>query len=121
SGEAPDHLRRSAVARTVLARVDRNVVPSRFLHDVFASFGIGSEIIPNIVDVDRFAYRERVPLRPKLLSTRNFDGLYNVACTLRAFHLVQARYPDATLMLVGGGPGEAALRRLARELGVRNV
>src|SRR4051795_13175033 len=39
SGEAPDHLARSAVARWVLARVDRTVVPSGFLVDVFGSFG----------------------------------------------------------------------------------
>ena len=55
SGEAPDHLRRSAIARATLRWVERNVVPSRFLQDVFAGFGIASEIIPNIVDVDRFA------------------------------------------------------------------
>src|SRR6267378_4482770 len=46
SGEAPDHLQRSAIARAVLARVDRNVVPSRFLAGVFASFGIDATIIP---------------------------------------------------------------------------
>src|SRR6266480_561875 len=50
SGEAPDHLRRSRLARMVLRSVDRNAVPSRFLHEVFASFGIRSQIIPNIVD-----------------------------------------------------------------------
>ena len=121
SGEAPDHLKRSAIARTVLRHVGRNAVPSRFLHDVFAGFGIDSEIIPNIVDVERFAFRRRVPLRPKLLSTRNFDDLYNVACTLRAFHLVQRRHPDATLTLVGGGPGEAALKALVSTLGLRQV
>ena len=38
SGEAPDHLRRSAIARTAIASVDMNVVPSRFLVDVFARF-----------------------------------------------------------------------------------
>ena len=42
SGEAPDHLKRSAVARVTLRSVDRNAVPSRFLHEVFARFGIGS-------------------------------------------------------------------------------
>src|SRR5207247_541382 len=41
---------------------------------------------------------------PRLLSTRNFDALYNVACTIRAFRLVQDRWPDASLTLVGGGP-----------------
>lgn len=121
SGEAPDHLRRSALARTVLRRVDANAVPSGFLRDVFADFGIRAEIVPNVVDLDRFAFRARSPLRPHLLSTRNFEGLYNVACTLRAFALVQQRHPDATLTLVGGGSGERSLRTLARELGLRNV
>ena len=121
SGEAPDHLRRSAVARAVLRWVERNAVPSRFLHDVFAGFGIRSEIIPNIVDVDRFAFRRRTPLAPRVLSTRNFEPLYNVACTLRAFARVQQRYPDATLTLVGGGSQDAALRQLTATLGLQHV
>lgn len=121
SGEAPDHLRRSAIARAVLRHVDRNAVPSQFLHDVFAGFGIRSEIIPNIVDADRFAFRPRVPLAPHILSTRNFEDLYNVACTLRAFRLVQQRRPDATLTLVGGGSGDGALKDLADEFGLQNV
>jgi glycosyltransferase involved in cell wall biosynthesis len=121
SGEAPDHLRRSAVARAVLRSVDRNAVPSQFLKDVFGQFGIASEIIPNIVDVDRFAFRRRPSLAPRLLSTRNFEPLYNVACTLRAFALVQRQHPDASLTLVGSGSQEGALRALAAELGLRHV
>jgi glycosyltransferase involved in cell wall biosynthesis len=121
SGEAPDHLKRSAIARRALARVDRNVVPSRFLVDVFASFGIDATIIPNIVDMQRFRFRQREPLQPRLLSTRNFEPLYNVACTLRAFRLVQDRWPDATLTLVGGGSEAAPLRELAWRLALKHV
>jgi L-malate glycosyltransferase len=121
SGEAPDHLKRSGIARATLRSVDRNAVPSRFLHDVFAKFGIGSEIIPNIVDLDRFAFRRRDRLRPVVLSTRNFEALYNVSCTLRAFRLVQEKYPEATLTLVGAGSQDASLRRLSSDLGLRNV
>jgi glycosyltransferase involved in cell wall biosynthesis len=121
SGEAPDHLRRSRVARATLRSVDRNVVPSRFLHDVFAGFGIKSEIIPNIVDIERFAFRRRSPLRPNLLATRNFEPMYNGACTLRAFRLVQDRYPDATLVLVGTGSQDALLRQMTADLGLLNV
>jgi L-malate glycosyltransferase len=121
SGEGPDHLKRSRIARSTLGSVDRNAVPSRFLQDVFARFGIASEVIPNIVDVERFAYRPRIPLRPRVLSTRNFEPLYNVACTLRAFRLVQDRHADATLVLVGAGSQDEALRQLAAELGLRNV
>ncbi len=116
SGEAPDHLARSSVARRTLAAVDLNVVPSRFLQEVFAGFGIGSRIVPNLVDLDKFRFRERRPLRPRLVSTRNLEPLYNVACTLRAFRLVLDRYPEGTLTLVGSGSEEPRLRALAQEL-----
>src|SRR4051812_5492149 len=121
SGAAPDHLRRSAIARATLRRVEGNAVPSRFLHDVFASFGISSNVIPNIVDVERFRFRRREQLRPRVLSTRNFETLYNLPCTLRAFRLLQDRYPDAQLTLVGGGSQDAAIRRLAADLNLANV
>jgi L-malate glycosyltransferase len=121
SGEAPDHLRRSAVARAVLKRVDCNAVPSRFLQDVFAQFGIAAEVIPNIVDLDRFRFRRRDKLAPRILSTRNFESLYNVAGTLRAFRIVQDRHPAATLTLVGHGSQDSALRRLVGDLALQHV
>lgn len=121
SGEAPDHLRRSAIARWALRAADRNIVPSRFLVEVFAAFDIVAAIIPNLVDFGRFRFRERDPLRPRILSTRNFDRLYNVACTVRAFRVVQDRWPGATLTLVGGGRDERKLRALVRDLNLANV
>jgi L-malate glycosyltransferase len=121
SGEAPDHLSRSAIARRALRAVELNVVPSSFLRDVFATFGVPSRIVANVCDLSRFRYRQREPLRPRLLCTRNFEPLYNVACTLRAFARVQAIYPEATLTLVGAGSQDAKLRDMARALGLRNV
>ncbi len=121
SGEAPDHLARSAVARAVLRQVDRVVVPSRFLVDVMARFGIEATVISNIVDQRLFTFRDRAALRPRLLSTRNFEPLYNVACTVRAFARIQARHPDASLMLVGAGSQEPTLRALVARLGLRHV
>jgi glycosyltransferase involved in cell wall biosynthesis len=121
SGEAPDHLKRSPIARAVLRATSRNVVPSTFLRDVFAAHRIEADVVPNIVDLDRFRFRLREPLRPHLLSTRNFESLYNVACTLRAFARVQARCPEATLTLVGAGREREKLAQLTAELGLRHV
>jgi glycosyltransferase involved in cell wall biosynthesis len=121
SGEAPDHLARSRIARGVLRRTDTNVVPSVFLRDVFSKFGLTAEVISNIVDLSRFRFAARRPIRPRLLSTRNFESLYNIDCTLRAFYIVQARYPDASLTLVGAGSDERRLRKRAAELGLPNV
>jgi glycosyltransferase involved in cell wall biosynthesis len=121
SGEAPDHLRRSYLARRVLQSVEQNVVPSRFLQEVFAAHDVEARVIPNTIDRDRFRFRLREPLRPRLLSTRTLEPLYNVACTIRAFAAVQRRYPDATLTIVGGGSQEKALQQLAADLQLRGV
>jgi glycosyltransferase involved in cell wall biosynthesis len=121
SGEAGDHLERSKLARTVIAKCERTIVPSRYLVEVFAAHGIDAVAIPNIVDLTRFGYRERHPLRPRILSVRNFESLYNVACTLRAFQLVQRRWPNAQLTLVGGGAQEPCLRALVGELALERV
>ncbi len=122
SGEAPDHLRRSAVARFTMRNVvDANIVPSAFLRDVLIRFGIGADVVHNTIDLRQFVYRSRDPLRPRLLSTRNFEPLYNVGCVLRAFARIQARYPEAALTLVGSGSQDAALRAQAAALQLRDV
>jgi glycosyltransferase involved in cell wall biosynthesis len=101
--------------------VDLNVVPSGFLRHILQGFGISARVVPNTVDLHQFEYRARDPLRPRLLCTRNFEDMYNVACVLRAFARVQARHPDATLTLVGSGSQEDSLRALALHLELRNV
>jgi glycosyltransferase involved in cell wall biosynthesis len=122
SGEAPDHLRRSVLARAALRGwTDANVVPSSFLERVFSRHGLPCRVIPNNVDLERFTYRPRPVVNPRFVSTRNFEAHYDVPCTLRAFALIQRRYPAAELTLVGGGSAEPMLKRLAAELGLRNV
>ena len=95
-----------------------NVVPSLFLKHVFSRFGMDAVVIGNTVDRRDFSYRVRdLRRRPlTLLSTRNFEPVYNVACTLRAFALVQEHCPDATLTLVGSGSQQQALETLAVSL-----
>ena len=122
SGEAEDHLtrwRRTAVP--TLHRADAVVAPSGYLVDVFARFGIAAESIANFVDPDAVRFRQRSTLRPVFLSNRNFQALYNVPCVLRAFAVIQARMPDARLIVVGDGPERARVHATARELALRNV
>ena len=114
SGEAEDHLARWGIlVHPWLRWVDEIVVPSEYLRQVFARHGYQARVIQNVVDTSRFAYRERAPLRPRLLSTRNFEPHYRVDTTLQAFALLRARYPQATLTLAGYGSEERRLRRLA--------
>jgi L-malate glycosyltransferase len=122
SGECEDHLRRwRRTALPTVRRFDLIAVPSGYLVDVFARFGFEARAVFNFVDTRRFRFRERKPLAPRFLSNRNHEPLYNVAMALRAFALVQARHPAASLTVVGDGSQRQSLEQLARELGLRNV
>jgi glycosyltransferase involved in cell wall biosynthesis len=122
SGEAEDHLRRwrRSVSRT-LRLVDEIAVPSGYLVDIFKRFGLHARAIFNFVDTERFRFRERAPLRPVFLSNRNLEPLYNIGCTLRAFSLIQQRFPEARLLIAGDGRQRVELERLATDLSLRNT
>ncbi|MGH9854262.1 MAG: glycosyltransferase family 4 protein [Blastocatellia bacterium] len=121
SGEAEDHLKRWRTALPIIRLADKVVVPSLYLVKVFGHFGVQAEVAPNTLDFARFAFRERQPLRPVLLSNRNLEPLYNVECVLRAFALVQERTPEARLIVVGAGSERARLEALSAELKLNNV
>jgi len=121
SGRADDHLRRSVLAQRILRSADLVVVPSAFLTEVFRGYDIPSSVIPNLVDPQRFLYRSRASLEPRLLCTRNFERHYGVDVVLRAFSLIQKQYPDSHLSLVGTGTMEHHLREIANDLHLTNV
>jgi glycosyltransferase involved in cell wall biosynthesis len=121
SGEADDHLRRWRTAAPTLRMADEVVVPSDYLVGVFRRFGVAARAIPNVVELERFRPRPRTPLRPVFLANRNLEPLYNVACVLRAFARIQARYPEASLVVAGDGSQRDALRDQASSGGLRNV
>lgn len=121
SGEADDHLTRWRTAVPTIRLATRVITPSEYLVDVFAAHGLEARAIPNVVDLERFRWRERVPLRPVFLSNRNFEAHYDVACVLRAFRRIQTTRPDAELLVAGDGPLRAALYELSEVLELRNV
>jgi glycosyltransferase involved in cell wall biosynthesis len=121
SGECRDHLRRSYIARHVLKATDWLVVPSGYLVEVLAEFGLAAQSIPNLVDGGQFSFRMRHPLRPHLVCTRGFHTYYCIDVVVRAFAEIQKTFPDARLDLVGGGPLEKDIRKLVQELKLAGV
>src|SRR5205085_7243486 len=87
-----------------------------YLVDVFREFDLKAVVVPNLVDLSQFRYRERNPLRPHLVCTRGFSPYYCVDVVVRAFAEVQKAYPEARLDLVGGGPLEEEIRKLVGDL-----
>jgi glycosyltransferase involved in cell wall biosynthesis len=121
SGEARDHLRRFRCVRPVLEDADRLVVPSGYLADIFREFGLQTQIVPNVVDLAQFSFRERNPLCPHLVCTRGFHPYYCVDVVVRALAEIQQLFPEAKLDLLGKGFMEPQIRNLAHELKLSGI
>ncbi len=118
-GEARDYLARSLRwVRPTLRKSAALVVPSGFLHHVFAEFDISSSIVPNIIDLDLFQPAEDAPAGDGfvLVITRNLEPIYGIETALQALSLVRETMPNVCLKIAGSGPQLAALEQLVKEL-----
>ena len=122
SGEADDHLANWGVLVHPWLRLAHHiVVPSEYLRGIFARYGHEARVIPNVVDLSRFVYRERRPLRPRLLSTRNLEPYYRVDIIIRAYARLKPIMPEATLTIAGYGSEEHRLRRMVKDARLTDV
>lgn len=111
---APAHVLRS------LRGASLRVTPSVFLQRVFARHGLDAEVIPNVIDLSRFAPAERraEPATPHVIVVRNLEPIYDIPTALRAFVQVRERYAQARMTVAGSGAELGRLRSLALELGL---
>lgn len=112
-----------AWVRPSLRRADAVVVPSAFLEQVFARRGIAASIVPNIIDLTRFANhgaadRVAAQVPPHIIVTRNLERIYDIPTAIRAFALLRPRFPEARLTIAGAGPERENLGALTASLGL---
>lgn len=119
-GEAENFLNKSSgIIRWSMGHTALLAVPSGFLQDVFTRFGMRAEIVPNIVNLNRFS--NSAPGRTQrrhLLVARNLEPIYDNETAIRAFAIVHHRHPDARLTIAGSGPEREALNKLVESLGL---
>jgi len=109
----------SMLLKPILKTVDQITAPSGFLQDAFVEvFDIRPTIVPNIADLKQFTFRERSPIRPRLLVTRSLDQIYNVSCVIKAFEKVYKHFPDSKLGIAGEGTERRELEELVLRLGL---
>ncbi len=117
-GEAGTFLEKSATQiRKSLSKASALTVPSGYLQEVFRRFDIASEVVPNIINLERFRNpKPHRDIRRHLLVARNLEPIYDNETAIRAFALVHSRYPEATLTIAGSGPEAGRLQSLANRL-----
>ena len=109
--------------RIILSQSNLVLVPHGFLKDTLSDLGIRIDaVLPNFIELEKYKFRERTPLEPRFLFLRGIHPIYNPEMALRAFGLVQRRYPDASLTMAGPEKSDpASCHTLVRELKLRNV
>lgn len=118
-GEAQTFLEKQArFVVPVLRRAQVLAVPSGFLEAVFEAYGVSAQIVPNIVDRQRFYQATELPDVPHLVVTRNLEPIYDIPTALRAFAQVHPLFPLARLTIAGSGPELAHLQALCQQLNI---
>jgi glycosyltransferase involved in cell wall biosynthesis len=102
--------------------VDGFVAPSAFIAQAYRRAGLASEritVIPNGMDLDRFAPLKRAASGPvRLLYVGYFGSHKGVDVLLQAVAMLD--HVDVMLNMVGAGSQEAAYRARVAELGIEN-
>lgn len=125
-GLAEEFLEKSAGRVRNALRGARLVVPSRFLHEVFARYGMQAQVIPNVVDTQVFRPVASRPVAdvidaPHVVIARNLEAIYGIDLGLRALAVLRRSHPDLRASIAGSGPERASLEALAAELGLTHV
>jgi L-malate glycosyltransferase len=125
-GEAQAFLARDLTrVRYSLNRTQALVVPSGFLHAVFAKIGVYTKVVPNIVDLERFEYQAEKCLPDhtldpiELFFPRHLETIYGADLALRAVAKLKQDYALIQLKLAGEGPERDKLEQLCRDLDIQ--
>jgi glycosyltransferase involved in cell wall biosynthesis len=102
-GDLPNRLKNNPkLCRMVFGNAYQNVAPSGYLKQAFESAGFTNVIhIPNSIEIDKYEFKTRAELTPKLLWVRAFASIYNPKMAVKVLHQLQEKYPSASLTMVG--------------------
>jgi glycosyltransferase involved in cell wall biosynthesis len=115
-GKAEEFLKHWAWCVVPFLRMATQIcVPSEFLQEIFAKYGLNATLLPNIAPTEMFPWKKRIRFTPTLLVTRHLEPMYNTECLLRAFRIIQKRFPDAVLTIAGDGSEAARLHNVVAQ------
>lgn len=122
---------RKFIVKYILRKGDVITCDAYHMIDAMTLLGVEREKIKLIyfgVDTKRFypfkkkdeSLREKLMIEssPSIISLRTFNPVYDIETLLKAVPLVLSQASDAKFVLVGTGPLEESLKKLAGELGI---
>jgi len=125
-GEAKTYFKKSIKwVEPSMTKASVIIVPSGYLKDVFSEFNFQTQVIANIINLQRFQpllNKSACSKEPHLIVTRNLEEIYGLATSIKAAAIVQKFIPNLRLSIAGSGPLKHALQQLVFDLGIeKNV
>jgi glycosyltransferase involved in cell wall biosynthesis len=78
-----------------------NVAPSDYLKYEFEKRNYNTVLIPNIININKYPFKNRVKLKPNLLYVRAFDKIYNPIMAVKVLERLKQKYKNAKLCMIG--------------------
>ena len=101
-GNLPSRLDRSKLMSNLIFKNSyKNIAPSGYLKHEFDKRGYKTELIPNVININDYEYKERILIEPKLLYVRAFSEIYNPIMAINVIKQLTLKYPNAKLCMVG--------------------
>lgn len=102
-GNLPNRLEKNKkLCQMLFDRALMNVAPSYYLKTEFEKNGFTNvSHIPNTIELENYSFKERTSFSPQLLWVRAFASIYNPKMAIEVLALLQKKYPEATLTMVG--------------------
>jgi glycosyltransferase involved in cell wall biosynthesis len=105
--------------RRVFGRAGFLVAPSEFLAYEIGRCGFEIRVIPNVLDLEKYRFKSRAKILPRLIWMRSFHEIYNPQMAIETLAELKKSYPAATLVMAGKDKGlETECRQLAKRLNV---
>lgn len=102
-GDLPNRLKKNPMlCRMLFSNAYQNVAPSGYLKQAFQEAGFTNVIyIPNSIEIEKYAFKNRTEFAPNLLWVRAFASIYNPKMAVKVLFELQRTYPNASLTMVG--------------------
>ena len=79
----------------------QNIAPSGYLKYEFEKEGFKTILIPNVIPIANYTFKERKKIAPKLLYVRAFAKIYNPTMAVEVLKELKKTYPKAILCMIG--------------------
>ena len=79
----------------------QNIAPSGYLKYEFEKEGYKTILIPNVIPIANYTFKERKKIAPKLLYVRAFAKIYNPSMAVEVLKELKKTYPKAILCMIG--------------------